>query len=246
MGNIKEDIIRMIDGELSADESSRVMEEINQSPELESFYKAAKQSTSALQSYFGSEEVKEAVVRLEKFVDSAVKDNLDAKVPDNKNASWFGSLFDQFTLKPVYAMAAVVVLFVIVNNVYNFEMNYYLYSDNIEEVGFSKSNKEITIWQYRSALSNSIESEIAKALDELIKAKITSATLTLQTDLPSKSLSLKEGKLRSLSVSINILKYGSGCYYGEIDGGTDGARKFSYCLYASSDMDILGYALEIR
>ena len=246
MGNIKEDIIRMIDGELSADESSRVMEKINQSPELESFYKAAKQSTSALQSYFGSEEVKEAVVRLEKFVDSAVKDNLDAKVPDNKNASWFGSLFDQFTLKPVYAMAAVVVLFVIVNNVYNFEMNYYLYSDNIEEVGFSKSNKEITIWQYRSALSNSIESEIAKALDELIKAKITSATLKQTEDLSSKSLSLNEKKLRPLRVSINILKYGSGCYYGEIDGGTDGSRKFSYCKIASNDMDILEYVLEIR
>ena len=80
MGNIKEDIIKMIDGELSTKESSRVMEAINQSPELESFYEATKQSTASLQSYFSSEEVIDANERIKKSIKNLIK---------TKQSQWF-------------------------------------------------------------------------------------------------------------------------------------------------------------
>ena len=98
MGNIKEDIIKMIDGELSTKESSRVMEAINQSPELESFYEATKQSTASLQSYFSSEDISVANERLKKSIRklTKTKESPSKKSDNEKSSSWIRPLFDNF------------------------------------------------------------------------------------------------------------------------------------------------------
>ena len=229
MGKIKEDIIRLIDGELSADESSRVMEEINQSPELESFYKAAKQSTSALQSYFGSEEVKEAIVRIEDFVDSKVKENQDATVPD-KTGSVFTKLinyivstikfiFKYFFLAPLAVGAAAVILFFMVSipfNIYD-KNNFGYFAPNVYITSqFTDASKDFVIPQYRSARdpSNFIEKELEKIIKNLIDSKITTATITID----------------DVAIELQLLKYDGSCYFGDISQDMSEIQKFKYCF----------------
>ena len=84
MDKIKEEIIRMIDGELSSEESSKVMEAINGSSELQAFYKAAQESTDSLQSYFNSEDISAANDRLKKSIKNLTQAKASQKDPGDQ------------------------------------------------------------------------------------------------------------------------------------------------------------------
>lgn len=220
----------MIDGELSQEESSRVMEAINQSPELQSFYEAAKQSTSSLQSYFGSEEVKDANVRLKEFIDSRTKENLEEKIP-NKSKSVLTKftdyiaaaanvsikfMFKYFFLAPlgVGAAASLIIIVWEITTMEN-EPDFGLTAPAISNSKFLDESKDFVIFQFRSATATpDIENELEKIVENLIENRITTATITID----------------DVTIELKLLKYDGSCYFGDISQDMGEIEKFKYCL----------------
>ena len=232
MDKIKEDIIRLIDGELSADESSRVMNEINQSPELESFYKAAQKSTSSLKSYFGSEEVQEANVRLGEFIDSKARAKSEEKTLDRKRPlidnkvrilEKLSKIFSLGSPVPLYSAAAILML--------SLGFNLYLFTDKAEYssgltdkaeyssglVGFSSEVIEINEPKFRG-IDDTYNKAFTKVLVSMHEEKKLISRLTYGSEV--------------FLIKLEELIYDGvmdGCYRGSIQS-LDTNDNFAFCF----------------
>ena len=225
MDNIKEEIIRMIDGELSSEESSKVMEAINESSELQAFYKTAQESTDSLQSYFNSEGVSSANDRLKK----SIKNLTQAKESQKEETAFIENIFSGIRLffenlsRPSIAVAAIA-LFAIVINV-NFNENEDSKIFLVSDLGFSDAGTEFMISDYRSSEYTDIENELRKVMDKLVAEKISNATISLSGE-------------ENLKIFLRILKKSDGCFSGEISSDQlfeETLREFSYCLISSPE-----------
>jgi hypothetical protein len=236
MDNIKEEIIRMIDGELSSEESSKVMEAINESSELQAFYKAAQESTDSLQSYFNSEDISAANDRLKKSIKNLTqtKGSHKEETPFKENAfSWIRPFFENLS-RPSIAVAAIA-LFAIVINV-NFNENEDPKIFLVSDLGFSDAGKEFIISDYRSSEYTYIENELSNVMEKLVAEKISNATISLSGE-------------ENLKIFLRILEKSDDCFSGEISSNQlfeETLREFSYCLATGPEMVAADFIFKSR
>ena len=218
---IKQDIIRLIDGELSEDESIRVRELIQKSEELEKFYNDAKRSKESLESYFNSQAVADSNVRQKEFIKKKL-----ASIPESIDTETRQTILSQILkrFKPaVYVpmalgATAVSVLIIYYLNVYfyNFFDVDYFFAPNVSTVGFSEQSKDYSVGEYRSL--KTLEDQFGVIINDLIDLSITTA----------KIIPLAEEKS---PVNLQLTKYDkeASCYFGILANVSGAKEKFRYC-----------------